>query len=46
VKERNGHALFDNSAFLAMKLSAAGVSFVNVIWTSTSPVNSMKPRQY
>jgi len=33
VKERYGNTLFGNSAFIATKLVAAGVKFVNVIWT-------------
>lgn len=33
VKERYGNTLFGNSAFMATKLVAAGVKFVNVIWT-------------
>jgi hypothetical protein len=33
VKERYGNTLFGNSAFIATKLVAAGVKFINVIWT-------------
>lgn len=33
VRERYGNTLFGNSAFIATKLVAAGVKFVNVIWT-------------
>jgi hypothetical protein len=33
VKERYGNTLFGNSTFLATKLVAAGVKFVNVTWT-------------
>jgi hypothetical protein len=33
VKQRYGNTLFGNSAFIATKLAAAGVKFVNVIWT-------------
>ncbi|MFO0872186.1 MAG: DUF1501 domain-containing protein, partial [Pirellulales bacterium] len=33
VKERYGNTLFGNSAFIATKLAAAGVKFINVIWT-------------
>ncbi|MFO0817015.1 MAG: DUF1501 domain-containing protein [Pirellulales bacterium] len=33
VKARYGNTLFGNSAFIATKLAAAGVKFVNVIWT-------------
>lgn len=33
VKERYGNTLFGNSTFIATKLVAAGVKFVNVIWT-------------
>ena len=33
VKERYGDTLFGNSAFIATKLVASGVKFVNVIWT-------------
>ena len=33
VKERYGNTLFGNSAFIATRLVAAGVKFVNVIWT-------------
>lgn len=33
VRERYGNTLFGNSAFMATKLIAAGVRFVNVIWT-------------
>lgn len=33
VKERYGNTLFGNSAFIATKLVAQGVQFVNVIWT-------------
>jgi hypothetical protein len=33
VRQRYGNTLFGNSAFIATKLTAAGVKFVNVIWT-------------
>lgn len=33
VRERYGNTLFGNSAFIATKLVASGVRFVNVIWT-------------
>ena len=33
VKERYGNTLFGNSAYIAARLAAAGVKFVNVIWT-------------
>ncbi len=33
VKERYGNTMFGNSAFIATKLVASGVKFVNVIWT-------------
>ena len=33
VKERYGDTLFGNSAFIASKLVASGVRFVNVLWT-------------
>jgi hypothetical protein len=33
VKQRYGNTLFGNSAFIATKLAAAGVKFINVIWT-------------
>lgn len=33
VKERYGNTLFGNSAYIATKLVAAGVKFINVIWT-------------
>ncbi|MFM7056956.1 MAG: DUF1501 domain-containing protein [Planctomycetota bacterium] len=33
VRNRYGNTLFGNSAYLATKLVAAGVKFINVIWT-------------
>ncbi|HVW00811.1 MAG TPA: DUF1501 domain-containing protein, partial [Planctomycetaceae bacterium] len=33
VQERYGNTIFGNSAFIATRLVAAGVKFVNVIWT-------------